>query len=145
MATKEEIQQLLDAIKGALSAKFDENDKRFTTLINGLQTQFSAQESRFSTLEQVVQQMVNPAVSSTHPQVLPRTVPISENREKRSRGFQLSLEKYDGKPRSDLNTWIAQVEEKCSLQYIPDDEVGRWAKVHLEGNALAFIFETWNK
>jgi len=51
----------------------------------------------------------------------------------------LSLEKYDGKPRSDLNTWIAQVEEKCSLQYIPDDEVGRWAKVHLEGNALAFI------
>ena len=91
MATKEEIQQLLDAIKGALSAKFDENDKRFTTLINGLQTQFSAQESRFSTLEQVVQQMVNPAVSSTHAQVLPRTVPISENREKRSRGFQLSL------------------------------------------------------
>ena len=51
----------------------------------------------------------------------------------------MSLEKYDGKPRSDLNTWIAQVEEKCSLQYIPDDEVGRWAKVHLEGNALAFI------
>ena len=37
MATKEEIQQLLDAIKGALSAKFDENDKRFTTLINGLE------------------------------------------------------------------------------------------------------------
>jgi len=27
MATKEEIQQLLDAIKGALSAKFDENDQ----------------------------------------------------------------------------------------------------------------------
>ena len=50
MATKEEIQQLLDAIKGALSARFDENDqprgvvsqfdendKRFTTLINGLE------------------------------------------------------------------------------------------------------------
>jgi predicted transcriptional regulator len=37
MATKEEIQQLLDAIKGALSAKFEENDKRFTTLINGLE------------------------------------------------------------------------------------------------------------
>ena len=65
MATKEEIQQLLDAIKGALSAKFDENDKRFTTLINGLRTQFFAQESRFSTLEQVVQQNVNPAVSYT--------------------------------------------------------------------------------
>ena len=72
MASKEEIQQLLDAIKGALSAKFDENDKRFTTLINGLQTQFSAQESRFSTLEQVVQQMADPAVSSTHAHVLPR-------------------------------------------------------------------------
>ena len=53
--------------------------------------------------------------------------------------MSLSLEKYDGKPRSDLNTWIAQVEEKCSLHYIPDDEVGRWAKVHLEGNALVFI------
>ena len=44
MATKEEIQQLLDAIKGALSAKFDENDKRFTTLINGLQTQWCIQK-----------------------------------------------------------------------------------------------------
>ena len=104
MATKEEIQQLLDAIKGALSAKFDENDKMFTTLINGLQTQFSAQESRFSTLEQ--QQMVNPAVSCTHAQIVPSTVPISENRERserRSRGFQLSLEKYDGKQQKQRN------------------------------------------
>ena len=38
MATKEEIQQLLDAIKGALSSKFDENDKMFTTLINDFVT-----------------------------------------------------------------------------------------------------------
>jgi len=76
-------------------------------------------------------------VSST--QTLQRSLPNPENRERKSRGFQLSLEKYDGKPRSDLSTWIAQVEEKCALNHIPEDEIGRWAKVHLEGNALAFI------
>ena len=29
--------------------------------------------------------------------------------------------------------------KKCSLQKIPEDEIGRWAKIHLEGNALALI------
>jgi len=33
----------------------------------------------------------------------------------------------------------AQVEEKCSFLKTPEDEIGRWSKVHLEGNALALI------
>ena len=48
----------------------------------------------------------------------------------KAKGFQLSLERYN---------WIAQVEEKCALQNISNEEIGKWAKVHLEGNALAYI------
>ena len=49
----------------------------------------------------------------------------------KAKGFQLSLERYNGKPKSDLTTWIAQVEEKCALQNISNEEIGKWAKVHL--------------
>ena len=42
----------------------------------------------------------------------------------------------------------AQVEEKCSFLKTPEDEIGRWSKVHLEGNALALIsrlgISDWN-
>lgn len=148
MATIEEINRVMKNIEQALSAKFDENDKRHTALIIDLQSQFHNHERRFSTLEQVVQQSITPAESSA-PAPPQRSLTPNESLDRRSRGFQLSLEKYDGKPRTDLGSWIAQVEEKCSLQHIPGDEVGRWAKVHLEGNALAFIsrlgITDWNE
>jgi hypothetical protein len=138
MASIEEIKGLLGQVEKALKDKFEENDQRHTSLIQGLQTQFSQHESRFAILEITVQQMVNPSRAPTPP---PQTIPVVRQTEVRvkSRGFQLSLEKYDGKPKSDLTTWITQVEEKCALQGISDEDIGRWAKVHLEGNALAFI------
>jgi len=64
MATIEEINRVMKNIEQALSAKFDQNDKRHTALIIDLQSQFHNHERRFSTLEQVVQQSITPAESS---------------------------------------------------------------------------------
>jgi len=136
MATIDQIQELVDRMERSLTTRFSEIDTRHTTLIQGLQAQFVQHEQRFLVLEQVIAQAPTPAVSPARAPV--RNILEQDNRRK-SRGFQLSLERYDGKPRSDLTTWIAQVEEKCALQNIPENEIGRWAKVHLDGNALAYI------
>ena len=136
MATIDQIQELVDRMERSLTTKFGEIDIRHTALIQGLQAQFSQHEQRFLVLEQSIVQVPTPAVSPARAPV--RNIIEQDNRRK-SRGFQLSLEQYDRKPRSDLTTWIAQVEEKCALQNIPENEIGRWAKVYLEGNALAYI------
>ena len=138
MATIEQIAELTERMERSLTQKFNEIDTRHTALIQTLQTQFQNHEQRFALLEQQRQPVFDTFEVTQPVRTLTRNTVEPENRRK-SRGFQLSLERYDGKPKSDLTTWIAQVEETCALNNIPNEDIGRWAKVHLEGNALAYI------
>ena len=62
-----------------------------------------------------------PSIPVSQPQ--PIRSNVGQEIRPKARGFQLSLEKYNGKPKSDLTTWIAQVEEKCALQNISNEEI----------------------
>ena len=98
--------------------------KKLTILIQGLQQQFQQHEQRFIILEKASR----PVTPVLQPQ--PVRSNVGQEIRPKAKGFQLSLERYN---------WIAQVEEKCALQNISNEEIGKWAKVHLEGNALAYI------
>ena len=125
MATVEDIQHLVAQMEQSLSAKFEEIDRKHTILIQGLQQQFQQHEQRFIILEKASR----PVTPVLQPQ--PVRSNVGQEIRPKAKGFQLSLERY-GKPKSDLTTWIAQVEEKCALQNISNEEIGKWAKVHLE-------------
>ena len=93
MATVEDIQHLVAQMEQSLSAKFEEIDRKHTILIQGLQQQFQQHEQRFIILEKASRPVTpvlqpQPVSSNVGPEIRPK-----------ARGFQLSLERYNRKPK----------------------------------------------
>ena len=132
MATVEDIQHLVAQMEQSLSAKFEEIDRKHTILIQGLQQQFQQHEQIHYTRKSVTSS--NSSFTTTTSEFKCGTWNSSK-----SKRIPVVLGKVQQKTQEWSYNLDSTVEEKCALQNIAKEEIGKWAKVHLEGNALAYI------
>jgi len=134
------VEQVKTAVEQAYATLGQQLEQKQASLVQALQAQFETYERRFEEVE-------SPSGSPLH-RPTETTTSSYVNLHKKSKGFTLTLDKYSGRPGVDLQTWILQVEDKCRLQNIDPSEIGLWAKVHLEGNALQYVtrlgLSDWN-